>query len=290
MKIAEDLGPLMDPHGNIDWAITQYPQHAEELARHSGEDYEVVIVGGGDGTVHGVVNGLMDIPAEKRPTLGILPLGSSNDFSYSMGIPADPQKAFEHILMGNVVSIDVGYLEIKETHQADIISEYWINTLGIGFDAVVLTLYNRISFTSGFIAFLMAVLQTIMLYHEAPILKVKTDLYEWEQSMLMFIVCNGSREGGGFLVAPDACPEDGKLNFAWVEDVGRLMMLRLLPHVIKGTHGRFRQVRLGECTHLHLVADRPLNIHTDGELITGSDLDVRSLEIKLIPNAIRFFG
>src|SRR4030042_78282 len=76
---------------------------------------------------------------------------------------------------------------------------------------------------------------------------------------------DGPRGGGGFLVAPQGDPRDGLLNFAMVEYVSRLMMFRLIPEFMRGTHGRFRQVHLGTFRRMELKADRPLLIHTGGE-------------------------
>jgi diacylglycerol kinase (ATP) len=74
LQQAADLRPLMINH-NADWAGTEYPGHAIELARQAGEQgYDLVVAVGGDGTVHEVVNGLMQVPLESRPALGIVPL------------------------------------------------------------------------------------------------------------------------------------------------------------------------------------------------------------------------
>src|SRR3990172_6830669 len=81
-RSASDLRPIVDEFGGADWSGTVYPTHAIELARQAGEDgYQMVVAVGGDGTVHEVINGLMQLPAEKRPRLGVVPLGSGNDFA-----------------------------------------------------------------------------------------------------------------------------------------------------------------------------------------------------------------
>jgi diacylglycerol kinase (ATP) len=104
--------------------------------------------------------------------------------------------------------------------------------------------------------------------------------------MLLFVIANGCREGGGFLVAPDARPDDGIFNYAGIERVSRLMMLRLVPEVMNGKHGRFRQVRMGTLRKLELVADRQLVIHMDGEIFAGFGVDVRKLSLEIFPAAI----
>jgi diacylglycerol kinase family enzyme len=130
------------------------------------------------------------------------------------------------------------------------------------------------------------VLQTILLNHEAAMLKFQSDQETWEERMLMLVVCNGPREGGGFMVAPDARPDDGIFHYAAVRKVSRPMMLRLLPEVMNGTHGRFRQVRMGQCKSMTVESDIPFILHTDGEIIYGFGSNVHKLSIEILPQAL----
>ena len=279
---ASDLRPLVEEFGGADWTGTVYPTHAIHLARQAGEEgYEMVIAVGGDGTVHEVINGLMQVPPERRPRLGVVPLGMGNDFAHAAGINTISAVAVKQIFTGKPRRIDIGVI-----HDAHGRTEYFDNTLGVGFDATVTIRSRSLTFTRGFIRYLIAVLQTILLNHDAAHLQVKSDLENWDEEMLMLVLCNGPREGGGFLVAPDARINDGVLHFAGVRKVSRLMMLRLVPEVMRGTHGRFHQVRMGQCHHMTIQSDRPLYIHADGEIFAGFGVDERQLSIDIIPGAI----
>jgi diacylglycerol kinase family enzyme len=125
-----------------------------------------------------------------------------------------------------------------------------------------------------------------MLNHNPARLKLTTDQESWQDDYLMFVFCNGPREGGGFHIAPDARVDDGWLDYTAITKVSRPMMFRLLPEVMKGTHGRFRQVKMGKIKELKLESDRPLYIHTDGEIFAGFGTDVRNLTIKVLPAAL----
>ena len=139
---------------------------------------------------------------------------------------------------------------------------------------------------SGFMIYLVAVLQTILFNHDAPLMRVKADTGDWEKEMLLLVLCNGGREGGGFQVCPLAKPDDGVFHYSTVDKVSRLMMLRLVPEVMKGTHGKFKPVRMGEFRKLEVDADRPLYIHTDGEIFAGWGMDVRRLGTEILPGEI----
>jgi YegS/Rv2252/BmrU family lipid kinase len=279
---ASDLRPIVEEFGGADWTGTVYPTHATELARQAAEaGYDLVIAAGGDGTVHEIVNGLMQVPLERRPCLGIVPLGSGNDFAHAVGMNPDSAQALRQVLTGKPHRVDIGRLQDGRGRV-----EYWDNALGIGFDTTVTLRSRQIPLLRGFLMYLVAVLQTIALNHEASLLDVQTDRETFQESMLMLVLCNGAREGGGFLVAPQARPDDGVFHYAGVQRVSRPMMLRLVPEVMKGTHGRFRQVRMGQFNKLEMTSDRPLYIHTDGEIFAGFGVDVRRLSVELIPGAI----
>jgi len=279
---ASDLRPIVEELGGADWSGTVYPTHAVELARQAGLDgYQLVVAVGGDGTVHEVINGLMQVPPEQRPRLGVVPLGSGNDFSHAMKMDARPAYAMRQVMTGQPHPIDVGRLVDGHGRQ-----EYFNNTLGIGFDATVTIRSRNFSMVRGFLIYFIAVLQTIILNHDAPRMQVATDRESWDEEMLMLVLCNGGREGGGFLVAPEARPDDQVLHYAAVRRVSRPMMIRLVPEVMKGTHGRFPQVRMGQFARMSLQADRPLFIHIDGEIFAGFGVDIRKLDIETLPEAI----
>ncbi len=282
-QIANNLRPIIADYGNADWSGTVYPTHAVELACKAGEQgYDMVIAIGGDGTVHEVINGLMLVPESKRPILGIVPVGSGNDFAHSIGLPEKPDVALVHALGGEPRRVDLGLFSDDSGRK-----EYFDNTLGIGFDAVVTIRSHKLPVVRGFLMYLTAVIQTIILNFNPMQIQVKTDTETWDLPTLMLTLCNGSREGGGFLVAPLAHNDDGILEYATIRKVSRLMMFRLVPEVMKGTHGRFKQVRMGTFRQMTISSDRALFIHADGEIYTGLNTNTRRLSIEVVPGAIQ---
>ncbi len=283
-QLAGDLHQLSREWGGADWIGTDYPGHACELAAAAAEaGYETVVALGGDGTVHEVVNGLMQADPGRRPRLGVVPLGSGNDFSAGIGVPPDPAAAVRRIFKGGQVkSVDIG-----RVRDASGRTEYWCNVLGIGFDAAINIQSRNIPWLHGFWMYLAAILRTIILKFERPLLDIDMDGEKISGRYLMLTIGNGAREGGGFRFAPDARMDDGRLDYLLIDSISRLNMLRLLPEVMRGTHGRFPAVHLGRFQNLRLRADRALPIQADGEMFAPYAADVREVTVEVMPEALK---
>ena len=281
--VANDLRPIIAEYGNADWSGTVYPTHATELAKQAGEQgYDMVIAMGGDGTAHEVVNGLMQIPEKTRPIMGVVPVGSGNDFAHSIGVPLQSDHALVHALNGEPSTVDIGLMTDENGRQ-----EYFDNTVGIGFDAVVTIRSHKLPVVRGFLIYLTAVIQTIILNHEPAKMKLEVDGESWEQTNLMVTVCNGPREGGGFMVAPDAKNDDGTLDYVMIAKCSRPMMFRLIPEVMNGTHGRFDLVKIGTCRKFSLTSELPVYIHADGEIYTSFGSNLHKLDFEILPGALK---
>ncbi|HEX9797383.1 MAG TPA: diacylglycerol kinase family protein [Anaerolineales bacterium] len=281
--IAQTFNATLDRYGGGDWAATEFPGQATELTEQAVRDgFEVIAALGGDGTVHEVVNGLMKFPAEQRPLLAAVPVGSGNDFCANVGLPHDPDEAILRVFEGQPRWIDLASISDNRGR-----TEYWDNTISIGFGASVAIYAYAIRRLRGFPMYLWAVIKTIFLQHNAPLMRFETDAETFEQNTLMISLNNGPREGGGFLTSPDAVPDDGQLNYAMIEEVSRPMMFRLIPEVMNGTHGRFKVVRLGAFKRMKINSAAPVPIHTDGEIFADFLSDVTELQIEVIPKAIQ---
>ena len=136
--------------------------------------------------------------------------------------------------------------------------------------------------------YLTAVIQTIILNHNPSKMQIQTDTETIEDSFLMVALCNGPREGGGFMLAPEAKNNDNSMEYVMVRKISRPMMFRLLPEFINGTHMRFeKQVRMGEFKKLSLTSELPLYIHADGEVYTSFGSNLKKLEFEILPQALR---
>lgn len=282
-RVANDLRPIVAEHGGADWSGTVYPTHAIELAKQAALDgYDMVIAMGGDGTVHEVINGLMQVPAEKRPALGVVPIGSGNDFAYAIGVPLEADRALAHALKGTPTPVDLALMTDEHGRK-----EYFDNTVGIGFDALVTLFSHRLPVVRGVLMYLISVIQTILLKHVPARMQFETDGEKWEQENVMLVICNGPREGGGFMIAPAAKADDGVLDYMLVRKLGRAMMFRLVPEFMRGTHEKFPQIQKGQCKKLSLTSNKPLYIHADGEIFTDFSSNLKSVSFEILPGALR---
>ncbi|MCX7682931.1 MAG: YegS/Rv2252/BmrU family lipid kinase, partial [Anaerolineae bacterium] len=197
----------------FDLVCTERPWHAAELAREAAQDgYDVIVAAGGDGTVNEVINGLMTVPSNSgndgRPALGVLCVGQGNDFAYGTGIPLDLEAACQALARGHRRRVDVGRV-VGDGYPK---GRYFGNGIGIGFDAVVGFEASRMTRLSGFPAYLVAVLKTVFLYYKAPLSRIEYDDQTIVQPSLMVSIMNGRRMGGGFYMAPDGEPDDGRFD------------------------------------------------------------------------------
>jgi diacylglycerol kinase (ATP) len=283
-QVAGDLHQLSSEWGGADWIGTEYPGHASELALAAAQaGYETVVALGGDGTVHEVLNGLMQADPSSRPRLGVIPLGSGNDFAGGIGGLQDPISAMGRIFRdGRTKLVDIG--NVKDASGR---VEYWCNVLGIGFDAAINIHSRAIPLLHGFWMYLAATLYTIALKYERPMLEIELDGQKRSGRFLMLTLGNGTREGGGFRTTPDGIMDDGWLDYLLVDPVSRLRILRLIPEVMRGTHGRFPQVHLGRFRTLRLRSDLALPIQTDGEMFAPYAADVREVSVEILPRALQ---
>ncbi len=183
---------------------------------------------------------------------------------------------------GRRATVDVGLARLDNGQ-----SFYWSNTVGIGFDTLVTIHSRHIPVVHGFALYFAAVLQTIAQNHNPFHVNVRLDDKDWEDELLMLVLCNGQREGGGFLVSPASQPDDGVLDFVYVRRISRLRMLQTLPYFMKGTQSSLKHVGFGQFHKLELKSNRALFIHSDGEIIAGFSSNVHQLSAEVIPGALR---
>jgi diacylglycerol kinase (ATP) len=253
-----------------------------ELGREAAvAGYERVVAMGGDGTADEVANGLL-LAAEEghEAVLGVIPAGSGNDFSYAVGIPADPEGACRRLAEGRVRPIDLIRVTVDgRPHIFD-------NSVGIGFDADVSLETRKIKRLHGFPMYLWAVFRVLATSHKWPYpMRITVDGRPLpHQAVTLITVANGPRAGGGFYLTPGAQPDDGLLDVCIADQLGRLGILQLLPHTMKGTHVDKKPVTMLRGRHVLIEGGRGLPGHVDGETLC---VEGQRIEFEVLPGRLK---
>jgi len=230
-----------------------------------------VIVGGGDGTLNAAAPGLM----QTGLPLGILPLGTANDFARTLGIPASLESAIKIIADGQLRAVDLG-----EVNQ-----HLFLNVSSIGFSVELarnLTAESKKRWGVG--GYALAALRVLRqsrpfsatLVHQGHRTPIKT---------VQVSVGNGRFYGGGMTVEQRAAPDDGLLDVYSLELQHSWQLIALLPFLRRGTHGRWRNVRAFSATELTIETRRPHYINADGEIIGQTPAHFR-----LIASALQVYA
>ena len=255
--------------------------HATALAESAVRaGWPAVVALGGDGTVHEVANGVLrasDGHAVTAAALGVVAVGSGNDFALLAGLSRDPAEAARRLVSRGERRVDVGR-----------VGERWFtNGIGVGLDARVAVEANRNRRLRGIGIYLWALAKVLRSFRP-PVIRVETDEGEvMERPMTLVTVGNGGRHGGGFWICPDASIDDGLLDVCVCDGLGTLQILRFLPKTIRGTHVGASCVHMRRVTRLRITSDTPLPVHADGEILSE---DARELEITIAPGRLRLLG
>jgi YegS/Rv2252/BmrU family lipid kinase len=268
---------------DYDLTLTEYPGHALEIAKQEAQAGRMIIIAaGGDGTMNEVINGLMraDTNGQKRPVLGVLPVGRGNDFSFGIDISTELEKNIRTIVEGNLRKIDIGIITGGDFPEG----RYFGNGVGLGFDTVVGFEAAKIKWARGTASYIFGLIRTIFLYHTSPTYEIILDNETILQPCLLVSIMNGKRMGGTVHMAPDGDPGDGVFNLCLASQVPQIKILPLAAKFISGTQEGHPAIRMLQSTKVHVRAvNGSIPAHADGETIC---VEGKELTIELFPQAL----
>ncbi len=256
----------------IEVRVTWERGDAARLAEQAGHDgVERVIAGGGDGTVNEVVNGLMGLTPERRPGLGILPLGSANDLATSLGLPLESEPALASALDLPLRRIDVP--RVDDWH--------FLNMATCGFGAEISsatpkTLKRLLG--GGAYSLIGAV--------KAWNFQLYPGVLHWEGGerrveVFMLAIGNGRQSGGGQALTPQATLDDGLLDVLLLHDVASVAGLRAMRRELATRPARGHYVDVFRTEGLAFEAEERLPVTLDGE-----PLHRHGLQVGISPGAL----
>jgi diacylglycerol kinase (ATP) len=259
---------------DFDVAMTRAANEAAALAEGGAHDYAALIAAGGDGTVHEVVNGLLRAaPGGATAALGVLPLGSGDDFAKLLA-PQSPvgarapdwRRAVATIARGTTRRFDVGWIEAQDAAGA-MHSRYFANGMDVGFGAQgAANAAAMPAWLKGRAAYFGALARTLIDYPRLRLTLRCDDAPPERCTATIAAVMNGRCFGSSFWVSPDARTDDGLLDVMLAEALGRLAILRLVPRVMRGSHVTHPRVRMRRVRRITLESELPMALEADGEL------------------------
>ena len=225
-----------------------------------------VIACGGDGTVSEVMNGLMRLPHDHRPALGIVPLGSANDFATSVGLPLEPGPALAAAMTLSSHPIDV--IRVTAGKEGEATTSYYINMTTGGFGAEITSSTPKTlkRMLGGGAYSLMGALKAWR--HRSYRGTLHWDGKEESASLLLLALGNGRQSGGGQVLAPRAKLDDGRLDVLLVKDFSSVTELTKLIGELQDFpyDGRFvRYFTTSQLTVTTQADDPPWPLTLDGE-------------------------
>ncbi|HVC28253.1 MAG TPA: diacylglycerol kinase family protein [Gammaproteobacteria bacterium] len=232
---------------------------------------EMLIVAGGDGSVHEAVNGWMQ--AGGGVPLAVIPIGTGNDFSKMLAAGPDWRAACQSIANRKTREVDVGRCN----------DFYFANSLGIGFDAQVAQTANRMQWLRGNLVYGIAVVDTLLFRHRTPMVHLQNKIGTLDTAITLIAVSNGCCEGGAFQLAPHAKIDDGLFDVIVAQGLSRLGILALVPQVLRGKHlGRPGIVDF-KTDKLLIESEAGLPVHADGEI---RYTNAKRLDIEILPQRL----
>jgi len=229
-----------------------------------------VFILGGDGTLNHFINQYPNISIP----LSVFKGGSGNDFGWKLYGDISLEAQVRRALASSPRAVDAGICN----------GRLFLNGVGVGFDGAVVRSMGRKRIITGHMAYLVTVLKKIFFYRE-PLLQLEYNNIKGPLRTFMIIVANGSRYGGGFMVAPQSVVDDGWLDLVVIRKIHPIKRCFYLPKVEKGQHLNLPFISVSKVKEITISAEKIIPAHVDGELIEDKEF-----RIEILPGKFLFRG
>jgi diacylglycerol kinase (ATP) len=268
LRLLSSLGVAV----GVSYAVNDPARLAETAREAVLEGYDPIILGGGDGSVSSTV----DFLAHHRATLGLLPLGTANDFARTLEIPSALEEACETIAHGKVVDVDLGLVG----------DNFYVNVASVGLSVeVTRSLSPRLKKSVGPLAYPVAALMAFF-KHQPFAARLHFPDGDHEpvgyDRLLQVAVGNGRFYGGGMVVAPGSGIDDRSLDVYAIRLGRRRDLVGVARYLRSGDFVKSESVDHFRTRHVRLETEPELSINVDGELVARTPQ-----EFSIAPNALR---
>ena len=270
---------------DFDSAFTEYEKHSVLLVQIAvKQGFRNIISVGGDGTLHNIINGIQRQNSVNSSDIqiGVVPIGTGNDWIKTYNIPINNEKAISIIKRGVLRQQDLGKIEFIDQKQEPI---YFNNLAGVGFDGFVVSKVGKYK-NLGAIAYLIGAIAGLFSFKNfsSTITLNKTEI-RTKSLMVLAGLCKYS--GGGMQLTKDPNPNDGLFDVSIAKDLSKFDILKNLSNLFNGKivdHSKVENYKVSELSIIITSKVKPF-IQADGELIgTGS------IRLKIVPRAFTFYA
>ena len=261
---------------NVELIYTRAENDAKHIATKCSK-FDSVIAIGGDGVIHEVVNGLMQIPKRIRPKFGAIPVGSGNDFARTLGMSFKAENAVDQLMIADVQMCDIGQVN----------SDFFTETLSFGLDAGIalgtVDLRKETNEKGLKLYFKSGVNEIKNNFHHYEF-KLELDEEKYEDECVIIAFQNGPTYGGGFKICPKARATDGKISICMAAGkipVGKALFM--FGCATKGHHVHFKEIKLreAECAKLEFTGKFKPRCQIDGEEYIADTFNIKMLHKEL---------
>lgn len=215
--------------------------------------YDIVIAAGGDGTIHEVVNGLAE--QEYRPRIGIIPMGTTNDFARALQIPRDIEGAVDIIVKGDTIPVDIGKINEK----------YFINIAGGGrLTELTYEVPSKLKTMLGQLAYYLKGMEMLPSI-KASNVRIEYDGKLFEGEAMLFLVGLTNSIGGFEKLAPDASINDGLFSLLILKKINLADFIRIATLAIRGEHVNDENVIYTQANRIKVSTSESVQLNLDGE-------------------------
>lgn len=287
-KVHRDWGKisgLLDAHGfDYHTVFTTSPNHATQLViENVGLGYRKIIAVGGDGTMNEVVNGIFgqkQVPTTEL-TVGMISVGTGNDWVRTYGIPMDYEKAIQVLLAEKTLLQDAGTVSF---YNSDTIkTRYFINMAGLGFDGLVAQKTNadKVRGKGNPFLYLKHLLGSLFTYKSCQT-SIIVDGRTIQKKVFSIGIGIGQYNGGGMRQAPDALTDDGLFDLTIIKELTKWSVIANVRRLYDGTIKKYKRVETLVGKSIRIESACPVLLEADGESLGHSPF-----EFGIIPQSVR---
>jgi diacylglycerol kinase (ATP) len=261
--------------------LSERPGQLGELAREavSGGATHLVVVGG-DGSVHEVVDGLLSVGLGADVDLSMLPFGTGRDFARSLRVPTGFEAAVDVALNGEVRAVDAG--RATYTTPRGEAGAFFANFAGAGISGAIAARANGTTKAlGGRISFFWATLAVYSRWQPTD-MTIEVDGESRGARLLEALVMNGDYTAGGMWAAPEAAPDDGRFDVVLIGDFSKAEFATTFPKIYRGRHVGHPKVEIVRGREVRVDAPSALPVVLDGE-----QPGTTPVRFELLPAALR---